>query len=78
MNAEQPCPGCGFLMSQQALAHHYPFVHGPKPLLVPDFYQRGDGITRCLVARDDGITPWSFGEATPTAPLPQSRQPALF
>lgn len=78
MSTEQPCPGCGIPMSQQALAHHYPFVHGPRPLLVPDFYQRGDGIIRCLVTRDDGVTPWCLAQtATPETPA-QSRQASLF
>lgn len=77
MSAEQPCPGCGFLMSPQALAHHYPFVHGLKPQLILDFYQRGDGIVRCLVTRDDGLTPWSQRESS-REPDTQPRQAALF
>ena len=77
MSQEQPCSGCGFLMSPQALAHHYPFVHGPRPLLVPDFYQRDDGIIRCLVTRADKITPWCQRRNT-RQPVPEPTQPALF
>ena len=68
MSAEQPYPGCGFLMSPAALAHHYPLAHGPKPLLPPHFHQRDDGIIRCLVTRRDDLTPWSLQGNTHAAP----------
>ena len=76
---DQPCPGCGHEMSPAALAHHYPFAHWPKPQLIPNFYQRGDGIIRCLVTRDDKLTPWSFQE-TQLSPPPASTplQPHLL
>ena len=66
-------------MSPAALAHHYPFAHWPRPQLIPHFHQRGDGITRCLVTRDDGVTPWSLQDTAPPAALPTApHQPALL
>ena len=66
-------------MSAAALAHHYPFAHWPRPQLIPHFHQRGDGIVRCLVTRDDDLTPWSLQQrAPPEPPPPAPRQPALL
>ena len=78
-SADQPCPGCGHEMSPAALVYHYPFAHWPRPQLIPDFYQRGDGIIRCLVTRDDKLTPWSHQETAPPTPAsPAPHQPALL
>ena len=79
MLSDEPCPGCGHEMSPAALAHHYPFAHWPRPQLIPHFHQRSDGITRCLVTRDDSVTPWSLQEtATPAPPATAPHQPALL
>ena len=80
MTTETACPGCGFLMSANALSHHYPFVHGPRPQLLPDFIQPGDGLTRCLAVTDEPFAPWSLQEHRPAPPEPTTapHQPALL
>ena len=76
MSTETACPGCGFLMSPLALAHHYPFVHGPRPALLPDFYQQENGMIHCTVVTDDGLTPWSTADRrTPEPPARTGQQP---
>ena len=80
MSPEITCPGCGFLMSGNALAYHYPYVHGPRPQLLPDFLQRGDGLTRCVVVNDGNTSPWSVQDHRPGigAPTEIPRQAQLL